>query len=264
MKINVNNQSAFAYTAGRAFDAKLSTIVFTHGAGADHSVWQLQSRYFAHHGYNVLAVDLPGHGKSSGVALKSIEAIGAWIISLLDTLDIKQAALVGHSMGSLAALEAAGAHPQRVSKLALLGTAFPMPVSDALLSAAKANDHTAIDMLNVWGLSPAAQINTNPSPGMWMSGASLRLLERNAPDVIYTDLAACNAYQTGLERAAKITSPTLIISGKADVMTPARAAKGLAETIVGVKTKLINGSGHTLMSEKPDQVLDVLIEFLHT
>ena len=262
MQINVNHQSVFAYTAGRAFDTKLPTIVFIHGAGADHSVWQLQSRYFAHHGFNVLAVDLPGHGKSSGAALKSIEAIGAWNITLLDALDIKQAALIGHSMGSLAALESAGAHPQRVRKLALLGTAYPMQVSEQLLSAAKANDHAAIDMLNVWGLSPAAQINANPVPGMWMSGASLRLLERNAPDVIYTDLAACNAYQAGLERAAKIICPTLIISGKADVMTPARAAKGLADTIPGAKTKVIDGSGHTLMSEKPDAVLNALIEFL--
>jgi pimeloyl-ACP methyl ester carboxylesterase len=263
MQINVNHQSAFAYTAGRAFDAKLPTLIFIHGAGADHSVWQLQSRYFAHHGFNVLAADLPGHGKSAGAPLKTIEAIGAWLIALLNALDIKQASLIGHSMGSLAALEATGSNPFRVAKLALLGTAFPMPVSEQLLSAARANDHSAIDMLNVWGLSPMAQVNANPAPGMWMSGAGLRLLERNGPDVIYTDLAACNAYQAGWERAAKITCPTLIISGKADVMTPARAAKGLADAIPGVKTKLIGGSGHSLMSEKPDQVLDVLIEFLH-
>jgi pimeloyl-ACP methyl ester carboxylesterase len=262
MQITLHNQSVFAYTAGRAFDAKLPTIIFTHGAGADHSVWQLQSRYFAHHGYNVLAVDLPAHGKSQGAPLKSIEAIGAWLIALLDELKISQAILVGHSMGSLASLEAAGANPNRVNQLALIGTAYPMPVSDALLSAAKANDHSAIDMLNVWGLSPAAQLQSNPAPGMWMSGAGIRLLERNAPDVIYTDLAACNAYQAGLERAAKIACPTLIVSGKADVMTPARAAKTLADAIPGAKTKLVDGSGHTLMSEKPDAMLDALIEFL--
>jgi pimeloyl-ACP methyl ester carboxylesterase len=262
MQITIQNQSAFAYTAGRAFDAKLPTIVFTHGAGSDHSVWQLQSRYFAHHGFNVLAVDLPAHGKSSGTPLNSIEAIGAWLIALLDELNIPQAILVGHSMGSLASLEAAGANPSRVSKLILLGTAYPMPVSDALLSAAKSNDHAAMEMLNVWALSPAAQLQSNPTPGMWMSGAGMRLLERNAPDVIYTDLAACNAYQAGLERAAKIACPTIIVSGKADVMTPARAAKGLAESIIGSKTKLIEGSGHSLMSEKPDAVLDAMIEFL--
>jgi pimeloyl-ACP methyl ester carboxylesterase len=261
MEIDITGHQAYAYTAGRAFDAKLPTLIFIHGAGADHSVWQLQSRYFAHHAFNVLAVDLPGHGKSLGAPLNSIEAIGAWIIALLDALKINQSSLVGHSMGSLAALEAAGTNPSRISKLALLGTAYPMPVSDALLSAAKANDHSAIAMLNAWSLSPAAQLNANPAPGMWMSGASMRLLERNAPDVIYTDLAACNAYQAGLERAAKIACPTLIISGKADVMTPARAAKGLADTIAVATTKLIDASGHTLMSEKPDAVLDALIEF---
>jgi pimeloyl-ACP methyl ester carboxylesterase len=262
MQINIHHQSAFIYTGGRALDAALPTIMFVHGAGAYHGAWQLQSRYFAHHGFNVLAVDLPGHAQSQGVTLASIEAISEWLIAILDALKISQASLVGHSMGSLAALQAAGAHPQRVSKLVLIGTAYPMPVSEALLSAAKANDHSAIDMLNVWGLSPAAQINSNPAPGMWLSGVGLRVLERNAPDVIYTDLAACNAYQAGLEQAAKITCPTLIISGKADVMTPARAAKGLMEAIGGAKNKLIDGSGHTLMSEKPDAVLNALIEFL--
>ncbi|MGB8339527.1 MAG: alpha/beta hydrolase [Burkholderiales bacterium] len=262
MQININNQTAFIYTGGRAFDAALPTIMFVHGAGAYHGAWQLQSRYFAHYGFNVLAVDLPGHAQSQGAPLTSIEAIGEWLIAILDELKIDQASLVGHSMGSLAALQAAGAHPQRVHKLVLLGTAFPMPVSEALLSAAKANDHSAINMLNVWSLSAAAQINANPAPGMWLSGVGLRVLERNAPDVIYTDLAACNAYQAGLEQAAKITCPTLVISGKADVMTPARAARGLADAIPNVKTKLIDSSGHTLMSEKPDQVLDVLIEFL--
>jgi pimeloyl-ACP methyl ester carboxylesterase len=262
MEIAAKGHQIYAYSGGRAIDKNSPSIVFIHGAGADHSVWQLQSRYFAHHGFNVLALDLPGHGRSAGAPLKTVEAIGTWIIALLDAVGIKQAAFVGHSMGSLAALEAAGTHPARVNKLALLGTAFPMPVSEALLSAAKANDHSATDMLNVWGLSPVAQINANPAPGMWMSGAGLRLLERNAPDVIYTDLAACNAYQAGLERAAKIACPTIIISGKADVMTPPRAAKGLSDAIPGVKTKLIDGSGHSLMSEKPDQVLDVLIEFL--
>ncbi|MEY4729263.1 MAG: hypothetical protein RL020_421 [Pseudomonadota bacterium] len=262
MQININNQSAYIYTGGRAFDATQPTIMFVHGAGAYHGGWQLQSRYFAHHGFNVLAVDLPGHAQSQGAPLTSIEAIGEWLIAILDMLKIGQAILVGHSMGSLAVLQAAGAHPQRASKLVLLGSAYPMPVSEALLSAAKANDHSAIDMLNVWGLSPAAQINTNPALGMWLSGVGLRVLERNAPDVIYTDLAACHAYQAGLVQAAKITCPTLIMSGKADVMTPARAAKGLTDTIHDAKTKLIDGSGHTLMSEKPDAVLNALIEFL--
>ncbi len=261
MQINIKQQSVYAYTAGRAFDAKLPVIVFIHGAGADHSVWQLQSRYFAHHGFNVLAVDLPGHGKSPGAPLPSIEAIGDWIVALLDELKISKTNLVGHSMGSLAALDVAGAHPERVSKLALLGTAFPMPVSEQLLGAAKANDHLAIDMLNIWGLSPSAQISNNPAPGMWMSGAGARLLERNAPDVIYTDLNACNEYRAGLQRAVKISCATLIVSGKADVMTPARSAKAIADAISQSKSALIDGSGHGLMSEKPNEVLDVLIKF---
>jgi len=146
MNFIVQGYPAFAYTGGRPFDAKLPTIVFVHGAAFDHSVWQWQSRYFAHHGFGVLAVDLPGHGRSPGAARASVADYAEWLVALLDAGGIARTHLVGHSMGSLVTLEAALRHPQRVLKLALVGAAAPMPVGDAFMAAARADSPVVIEM----------------------------------------------------------------------------------------------------------------------
>ena len=130
IKGQTEGQTAYAYTGGRVFDASLPTVIFIHGAQNDHSVWALQSRYLAHHGFGVLALDLPGHGRSGGAALSSVEALAAWVLTVMDAAGVRKACLIGHSMGSLVALETWHMAPDRVDKLALLGTAFPMKVSD--------------------------------------------------------------------------------------------------------------------------------------
>ena len=178
MQLSVADRAVYAYTGARALDRALPTIVFVHGAANDHSVWALQSRYFAHHGTNALAVDLPGHGRSDGAPLSSVQAIADWLVALLDTLAIDKAALVGHSLGSLAVLEAAGRHPARATRIALLGPSVPMPVSDALLEAAKRDDHAAYEMINGWSFSPSDQLGGNRFPGVWMTGYSMRSIKR--------------------------------------------------------------------------------------
>lgn len=224
MQIQLNGDAAYAYTAGRDLKPGQPTVVFIHGAAMDHSVWILQSRYFAYHGYNVLALDLPGHGRSDGPLLTRVDVLADWLWRLLDTVGVDSVSLVGHSMGSLIATEAAAGAPERVTHLALLGAAMPMAVSDALLSAAKANDHLALDMVNVWGHGARAHFGGHPVPGLWMAGAGIRLLERAAPDVLYTDLKACNDYRSGLERAKSVTCPVMLLLGREDMMTPPRAA----------------------------------------
>jgi pimeloyl-ACP methyl ester carboxylesterase len=194
MQIHVDGRTAYAYTGARTVSPSQPTVAFVHGAASDHSVWALQSRYFAHHGLNVLAVDLPGHGRSAGPALASVEAIARWIVRMLDAAEIASATLVGHSLGALACLAATAESPARVRKLALLGPAVPMPVSDVLLDAAKADDHAAFELINGWSHSAARRIGGNRVPGMWMTGAALRLMERTPPGVLHTDLSACNAY----------------------------------------------------------------------
>lgn len=261
MFITVNQKPAYAYTGSRDLDPAQQTIVFVHGAALDHTVWLLQSRYFAHHGRNVLAVDLPGHGQSRGPVLPTIEAMADWIFAVLDALAIHEAILVGHSMGSLVTLEAAARHPGRTRRLALLGSAVPMAVADPLLNAARENRHAGFDMINLWGHSPAAQIGGNENPGMWMTGASLRILERAGRDVLFNDLNACREYGHGFHSAAKVTCPALLIAGRSDVMTPISVARDLAESLPDCRLRVLD-CGHLMMNEKPNEVLDELIAFI--
>lgn len=263
MELMIDERKAFVYTGTRALDPALPTIVFLHGAGMDHTVWLLQSRYFAHHGYNALAVDLPGHGRSAGPLLASVAELADWTVRLLDAAGLALAALVGHSMGSLVALDCAARHPARVSRLALLGTAAPMPVGKVLLDAAQANDQAAIDMITLWGHGPAALLGGHPIPGLWMTGQALRLLERAAPGVLFTDLNACNAYTAGLDQATQVRCPVQVLSGARDQMTPPRAARALLQALPQVQTVTLN-CGHMLMTEQPDAVLDALLGFMRT
>ena len=262
MNLTVDGKQVFAYTAAHAIDAARPTVAFLHGAGLDHSWFGLQSRYFGYHGRNVLALDLPGHGRSDGPPLGSVEAMADWVVRVLDSQGLDKAALVGHSMGSLIALECAARHPERVERIALIGVAYPMKVSDAFLEAARENRHDAFDMSTIWGHAAQVPLGRNPNPGMWMYGDTLARLERLAPGVLYSDLKACNDYAAGLDSAARVKCPALFLLGRRDVMTPPRAAAGLAQAIAGSRTLQIGSSGHSLMAEAPDAVLDALIEFL--
>src|SRR5882672_8810226 len=262
MYLTVDDKKTYAYTANRAFDAKKPTVVFVHGAANDHSVWSLQSRYYAYHGWNALAVDLPGHGKSGGSPCSSIGAAADWVMRLLDAADAATAALVGHSMGSLIALETAARHPERIRKLAMIGTSVPIQVSEPLLNASKANDHIAYEMINVFAHSSAAQIGGNRVPGMWMTGSAMRLMERSGDGVLHADFSACNDYAAGLESAQKLKCPVLMILGKRDLMTPMKVAGDVISKLPDVKVVALDGAGHSLMAEKPDDVLDNLIAFL--
>lgn len=258
MEFTVAGEHVHAGCGGRAFDPELPLIVFLHGAGMDHTVWALPARYFAHRGRAVLAVDLPGHGRSDGEALISIAAMADWVKALLDALDVGTAALAGHSMGALVALETAARHAGHVRALALLGAAPKMPVHPDLLAAAQANDHAAFDLMTSWGFGPAGQLGGARVPGSWLMGGGERLLERVRPGVLHTDLAACDAYADGLDAAAKIECPAAVIMGSEDRMTPAKAGAKLAAAIAGAQAITIPACGHMMLAEKPDETLDAL------
>jgi pimeloyl-ACP methyl ester carboxylesterase len=262
--LDVQGKQAYCYTGGKAFDAALPTIVFIHGAQNDHSVWALQSRYFAHHGFGVLALDLPGHGRSAGPALTSVEAMADWLLALLDAAGVQQAVLAGHSMGSLVALEASHRAPARVRALALLGATFPMKVADALLETARTNEPQAIDMVTIWSHSSIAQKPSCPAPGFYVQGSLRRLMQRmsaiNPEQLFYTDFSACNAYANGQAAAEAARCPTLFVFGTKDMMTPPRSTKLLTSAIG--HGKIVNvDAGHAMMSEQPDVVLDALYGF---
>ena len=262
MKFQVNGYDAFAFTGAQQIDPSRETVMFVHGASLDHTVWTLPARHFARRGLNVLAVDLPGHGLSDGECQSEIPGYADWVIRFLDTVGIKQTALVGHSMGSLIALDCASRYPECIRSLVLVGTAVPMPVTDQLLHAAKHNVHEAIEMLTAWGHSPGAHFGGNETPGMWMIGGLMRLFERGGPGVLHNDLLACNNYLDGMEAAKQVKCPALLILGQHDMLTPARVGRALAAEIENSQTVVLEKTGHTIMSEKPDALLDCLIRMV--
>jgi len=258
MQLIVNGRDTFVATGGKDFDSSLPTIVLLHGAGLDHSTWALHSRWFAHHGHGVLAPDLPGHGRSAGAPLATIADMADWTAALIDVAGAESARLVGHSMGSLIALETAARHPAKVSALGLIGTAAIMTVGPDLLKAAEANDHAAIDMVSIWGLGFQAELGGSLAPGLWMHSGAQRVLERCRPGVLFNDLSACNAYQNALAAAAQIKVPATFILGERDMMTPAKAGKTLAAALPNSRTVVLRGAGHMMMAEQPDQLLAAL------
>lgn len=260
MKFEVAGETVFASTGSAPFDAKKPGVLFIHGAGMDHSVWVMPARYFARHGFAVLAPDLPAHGRSGGGALTSVSAMARWLVDVLDDLGVEQTAVVGHSMGSLVAHSFARLFPDRCRVLALLGTSAPMPVTEALLNAAEDNDHAAIDMANAWSHSAQGKLGGNQNPGLWMLRGGERLLERSAPGVFHTDLKACDEFDASEGEA--VHCPSLVIVGEADQMTPVRAGISVAEALPGATIVRLPGCGHAMMSERPNEVLDALIQIV--
>jgi pimeloyl-ACP methyl ester carboxylesterase len=261
MRLTIDGQDTFVATGGRAFDATLPVIVFVHGAGLDHTVWMLLARWFAHHGYGVLAPDLPGHGRSGGKPLMSIVAMADWVAALLGAAGVRKSGLIGLSMGSLIALEAAARHGDIVTAIALIGAAAAIPVSKDLLAAAAADDHAAIDMVSIWGFGYRASLGGSLAPGAWMLGNAMRLLERSAPGVLSADLIACNEYRDGLASAAKVMARATLVLGERDLMTPHKAGLALAAALPNARAVTLKGAGHLLLSERPDEVLAAVKDF---
>jgi pimeloyl-ACP methyl ester carboxylesterase len=261
VELKVDGRKVYAATGGRAFDPAKPAVLFVHGAGIDHTVWQLPARWFAWHGHSVLAVDLPAHGRSEGPVAGSVAELGQWLGRVIDAAGIERAALVGHSMGGAIALETAAALPQRVSGIALLGSAAVMPVNADLLNAAREAPERAYRMMTAWSHGVAAKMGGHPVPGLWMTGGSLALFARNAPGVLHAGLAACAAWTSGPDAAARVRCPALVILAANDIMTPPKNGAELARLIAGSRTVTLPDCGHMLVAEQPDATLDALVAF---
>ena len=261
MKLLVQGEDAYAYAGGKAFNPALPCRVLVHGALHDHSVWTLLARWFAHHGHGVLALDLPGHGRSAGPPQASVETTADWLLAMLDAAGVTQAAVAGHSMGALIGLEAAARAPERITRLLMLGTAYPMKVSEALFTTAREQPLKAIQMVNNFSISTAAAKPSYPGPGAWLHGSNQVLMERNVAqarrdqgiDLFTHDFQLCDRYAGGLQAAAKVACSVHFILGARDQMASPRAS---CELGAALKAQVVTlPAGHHLMAEAPDAVL---------
>jgi pimeloyl-ACP methyl ester carboxylesterase len=259
MDLVVNGAAAFAHTGGQPFDVDRPAVVLIHGAGFDHSSWRFQSRYLAHHGVSVAAVDLPGHGRSEGPAMESVTALADWTVGVISALGVESAVVVGHSLGGLVALDAAARH-EAVGGVVLIGAALPMPVHPEMLSSSAEGTTHVLSLIRAWG--HGSHVGGHADPGRWLMGETWALQERIGLDVLHTDLAACDAYG-GPSAIAAIGCPVLVIAGESDRMTPLRANRALVDAIPGARLEVLE-AGHTQHIEQPRAVAKLIGEFVRS
>jgi len=259
MRYTIDQSEYHVYTASYQPDPARETVAFVHGTAMDHTVWALQSRYFAYHGYNIVALNLPGHGLSDGDSMDTIGGYADWCNRLLSVCPGSGLHLVGHSMGALIALQAAAGYAdysKPLLSLSLVGFSYPMTVSEVLLDAAKNDPSSAYAMMTQW--SHTSPIGGEPNPGFWSSGSQMSMMENSRPGTVYNDLVACNTYDQGPQAFDNVSCPTLFVSGIQDKMAPCKLAKQQADAKHNAEILLIPNCGHSIMSESPDGVRDAL------
>jgi pimeloyl-ACP methyl ester carboxylesterase len=262
MELSVDGKRVVAATGGRTPDPAVTTVLLLHGAGMDHTAFALQARALAHHQRNVLAFDLPGHGGSAGPALDTIGALAGWVLRAAAAAGVERFRIAGHSMGALIALEVAAQAGERVEALALLGFAPEMRVHPDLLADARAGSHRAVELMTTWSLGAHGRLGGNPSPGLWLTGGALRLLERADPPSLGADLVACDAYRGAEAAATRVRCPALLLLGAEDRMTPAARGQAFAERIAGSRVVVLPGVGHMMTMEDPGATIRAMRQIL--
>ena len=262
MYFAVNGRQVFATTGGKPFDNKKPVVVFLAGSALDHTFWGLHSRFFAFRNYAVLVPDLPGHSDSDGPALTSIEAIGDWLNDVVTTLDIDNISVVAHSQGCLNTLEFVSRYPDKVRSISLIASGLATPVNPALIEAAQERPEEAIAMMIGWGFGSAGHFHQGPIPGNSMLAGGRKIMRRNVPDELATDLKACDAYKNGKKAAAKITCPIQVLIAGQDRMAPAKATSALVEHLNDPEVHYFAESGHMIPQEAPNKCRQLLKSFI--
>ena len=246
----------FVSTGGMDFDKEKPSILLMHGSGLTHIVWSLHEQFYASQGFNILSVDLPGHGNSEGPSLKSIEEISDWVKSLMNVLDIKKIIIIGHSQGCLVGIDFASRYPNLINDLVLVAGSYKMPVNQDLIDYAEAGDEKAILLMMKWGYEGSkAFIGGNPVKKIINSSREIR-------EVLAVDLNACKNYKSGKESLEKINCPTLCIFGDLDKMVPLEVGNKMASMIKNSEKKVINNCGHMIIFEKAFEMRKIVKEFL--
>jgi pimeloyl-ACP methyl ester carboxylesterase len=264
MIVVVDGYEAHAATGGVPLTGDGPVVVLIHGAGMDGTIWQLQTRYLAHRGVRALAVDLPGHGRSDGDALTTIEEMADWIARLIAAAQLTAAHIVGHSMGSFIALELASRHAAMTQSIVLCGTSTSMPVHPQLLADATDNLPHAAALMAAWGHAKPAHVGLNPTPGLWMLGGAQALVENSRPGVLASDFRACAAYSGALTAAAKVGCPATVVIGLGDKMTPPKGGRALAAALPSATVIELPHIGHSMMTESPRTIRSAILDSAHT
>jgi len=252
----VDKKNVFASDSGQGIDKNKETIIFLHGSGLSHIVWSLTEQYLSNQNYNVLAIDLPGHGNSEGNCLKSIEEISDWLEKVFIELNVSELTIIGHSQGCLEALEYSSKYSKRVKNLIFIGGSYRMPVNQDLIDLAESGDDKAVQLMMKWSYENSKKfIGGNPVEKIINS-------PRNIREVLATDLVACNNYKNGSEALKSINCPTLFIFGELDKMVSLETGKKFAELIPNSKIHIIKDCGHMIMFEKAFEMREKISEFL--
>ena len=256
MIFQIENKNIHASDAGQGIDPNKETIVFLHGSGLSHIVWSLTEQFFSNKNFNVLSIDLPGHGNSDGPCIDSIEKISDWLEKVFKKLNLNNLILVGHSQGCLEILEYAFKYKERLKKLVLVGGSNKMPVHPDLINLAQNGDSDAVKLMMKWGYEGSKKfIGGNPVEKIIQS-------PRDISEILAIDLIACNNYKNGPDAAKAIGCPTLLILGELDKMVNLKAGKKFSDLVKNSTTHVINGSGHMIMIEKAFEMRDKVLEFL--
>ena len=256
MIITVENKNVYASDAGQGIENSKDTIVFLHGSGLSHIVWSLTEQFFSNKNFNVLSIDLPGHGNSEGPCLESIEKITDWLEKVFEKLNLKNLILVGHSQGCLEAIEYSFKYKKRLKKMVLMGGSYQMPVNKDLIDLASNGDSDAVKLMMKWGYEGSKKfIGGNPIERIIQS-------PRDISEILAVDLIACNNYANGSKAAQSISCPIMLVFGELDKMVNLEAGKKFANLVKNSTTHIIPGCGHMIMIEKAFEMREKVLEFL--
>ena len=256
MIFEIENKSVHASDAGRELDHKKETIIFLNGSGLSHIVWSLVELFLSNQNYNVLSIDLPGHGNSEGPCLKTIEEIADWLEKVFIKLKLEKVILVGNSQGCLEMLEYSNKYKNRLKKLVFLGGSYKMPVNQDLIDLAENGDTDAVKLMMKWGYEGSKKfIGGNPIKRIIQS-------PRDISEILGVDLVACNNYANGSNALKTIDCPTMFVFGALDKMVNIEVGKKFASMVDNSTTHIIDGCGHMIMIEKAFEMREKVLEFL--
>ncbi len=248
---NVESSKIACWVNGDNFGAHEQSLVFIHGSGGDHSAWSHQYAGL-HKQYNIVAIDLPGHGSSEGSGESDVGSYCLWVKILLDILQLKNVILVGHSLGAAISLQFAINYPQTIHGIVTVGGGMKMPVNPAIFEFIKTNPTESVELICKFSVAKANREK--------FMEPLMKSLAQARIDVLQGDLSACDNFDVSQEMS-KISLKALIVCGAEDKMTPSEFSRQIAENIRGAKLCLIEGAGHMVMMERPEEFNEALNKF---